>query len=148
MQHLKALLSSSPYMPHGYCFLWKPGLVGLHVISDSLIALSYLSIPFTLGYFVRKHQGSAPFHWMFLCFGVFILACGVTHAMDRVDPLACELLGFRIDQSPDCFCLSRNGYIAGEADSTCRCPSKPCGHWKHRSYDSGNISHSGVAFRS
>jgi PAS domain S-box-containing protein len=81
MQHLKALLSSSPYMPHGYCFLWNPGLVGLHVISDSLIALSYLSISFTLGYFVRKRR-DLPFHWMFLCFGVFILACGVTHAMD------------------------------------------------------------------
>ncbi len=81
MQHLRALLSSSPYMPHGYCFLWNPGLVGLHVISDSLIALSYLSIPFTLGYFVRKRR-DLPFHWMFLCFGVFILACGVTHAME------------------------------------------------------------------
>ena len=81
MHHLRALLSSGPYMPHGYCFLWNPGLVGLHVISDSLIALSYLSIPFTLGYFVRKRR-DLPFHWMFLCFGVFILACGVTHAME------------------------------------------------------------------
>ena len=51
MQQLKALLSSGPYMPHGYCFMWNSGLVGLHVISDSLIALAYLSIPFTLGYF-------------------------------------------------------------------------------------------------
>jgi len=81
MQHLRALLSSGPYMPHGYCFLWNRGLVGLHVISDSLIALSYLSIPFTLGYFVRKRR-DLPFHWMFLCFGVFILACGITHAME------------------------------------------------------------------
>src|ERR1700677_4027382 len=81
MQVLKMLFSSSPYMPHGYCFLWNPGLVRLHVISDSLIALSYLSIPFTLGYFVRKRR-DLPFHWMFLCFGVFILACGATHAMD------------------------------------------------------------------
>jgi hypothetical protein len=62
-------------MPHGYCFLWNPGLVGLHVVSDLLIALSYLSIPFTLGYFVRKRR-DLPFH------GMFILACGATHAMD------------------------------------------------------------------
>jgi PAS domain S-box-containing protein len=81
MQYLQALFSSSPYMPHGYCFLWKPALIGLHVVSDSLIALSYLSIPFTLGYFVRKRR-DLPFHWMFVCFGVFILACGATHAMD------------------------------------------------------------------
>ena len=79
MQYFKTLFSSSPYMPHGYCFLWNPGLIGLHVISDLLIALSYLSIPFTLGYFVRKRR-DLPFHWMFICFGVFILACGATHA--------------------------------------------------------------------
>jgi hypothetical protein len=81
MQYLKTLFSSGPYMPHGYCFLWNPGLIGLHVISDLLIALSYLSIPFTLGYFVRKRR-DLPFHWMFICFGVFILACGATHGMD------------------------------------------------------------------
>src|SRR3984957_14662962 len=81
MQYFKTLFSSGPYMPHGYCFLWNPGLVSLHVISDLLIALSYLSIPFTLGYFVRKRR-DLPFHWMFICFGVFILACGATHGMD------------------------------------------------------------------
>jgi PAS domain S-box-containing protein len=81
MQYFKTLFSSGPYMPHGYCFLWNPGLIGLHVISDLLIALSYLSIPFTLGYFVRKRR-DLPFHSMFICFGVFILACGATHGMD------------------------------------------------------------------
>ena len=81
MQYFKTLFSSGPYMPHGYCFLWNPGLIALHVISDLLIALSYLSIPFTLAYFVRKRR-DLPFHWMFICFGVFILACGATHGMD------------------------------------------------------------------
>src|SRR3984885_8725203 len=81
MQYFKTFSSASPYMPHGYCFLWNPGLIGLHVISDLLIALSYLSIPFPLGCFVRKRR-DLPFHWMFVCFGVFILACGTTHAMD------------------------------------------------------------------
>jgi hypothetical protein len=79
MQHV--LFSSGPYMPHGYCYLWNPGLVGLHVISDLLIALSYLSIPFTLAYFVFKRR-DLPFHWIFVCFGIFILACGATHAME------------------------------------------------------------------
>ncbi|WP_158748991.1 PAS domain S-box protein [Acidobacterium sp. S8] len=81
MPVLKAFFSSGPFMPHGYCYMWDPGLVWLHVISDSLIALSYLSIPFTLGYFVRKRR-DLPFHWMFVCFGIFILACGATHAME------------------------------------------------------------------
>jgi hypothetical protein len=34
-------LFSSDFMPHGYCYLWKPGLVWLHVVSDALIALAY-----------------------------------------------------------------------------------------------------------
>jgi len=69
MQYFKTLFSSGPYMPHGYCFLWNPGLVSLHVISDSLIALPYLSIALALLYFVRKRR-DLPFHWMFLSFGV------------------------------------------------------------------------------
>src|SRR5689334_11264090 len=42
-----ARLDVSPnplFHPHGYCFLWEPGLVGAHVISDGLIGLSYLAI--------------------------------------------------------------------------------------------------------
>ena len=84
MQFLDALFSSGPFMPHGYCYMWVPGLVWLHVISDSLITLAYLSIPFTLAYFVRRRT-DLPFNWMFVCFGVFILACGATHAMEVWD---------------------------------------------------------------
>jgi len=55
-------------------------LVWLHVISDSLIALSYFTIPFTLLWFVRKRR-DLPFSWMFVLFGAFIVACGATHVM-------------------------------------------------------------------
>src|SRR6202021_505879 len=78
---LKAFLSSNDYMPHGYCYLWNAKLVWLHVISDSLIALAYLSIPVTLVYFIRKRR-DVPFNWIFVCFGAFILACGGTHLME------------------------------------------------------------------
>src|ERR1700716_991825 len=81
MKEILEKLFSSDFMPHGYCYLWKPGLVWLHVVSDALIALAYFSIPITLIYFIRKRQ-DLPFNWMFLCFGIFILACGATHAME------------------------------------------------------------------
>jgi PAS domain S-box-containing protein len=71
----------APFIPHGHCYLWKPGLVGLHLVSDSLIALAYYSIPLTLVYFVRKRQ-DLPFSWIFLLFGAFIVACGTTHIME------------------------------------------------------------------
>lgn len=69
------------FMPHGHCYLWKTDLLALHVISDSLIALAYTSIPFTLLYFARKRR-DLPFRWMFVCFGAFIIACGTTHAIE------------------------------------------------------------------
>src|SRR5450830_650480 len=69
------------FMPHGHCFLWLPSILWTSVISDTLIALAYLTIPISLVYFIRKRR-DMPFDWMFIAFGVFILACGATHAMD------------------------------------------------------------------
>jgi PAS domain S-box-containing protein len=75
------LFDSSPFIPHGHCYLWKPGLVWLHVTADALIALAYYSIPVQLFAIARKRQ-DLPFNWMFLLFGSFIVACGTTHVME------------------------------------------------------------------
>ncbi|MEA2793686.1 MAG: hypothetical protein QOI87_1066 [Bradyrhizobium sp.] len=74
------LLSPQDYMPHGMCFLWQPELIGLHVASDSAIALAYYSIPVALGYFVWKRTDLA-FPGIFVLTSLFILACGTTHIM-------------------------------------------------------------------
>lgn len=81
MQFLRNLFFPSGFMAHGNCYLWSPSLIVLHVASDCLIALSYLSIPITLVHFARKRR-DIPFSWMFLCFGAFIVACGGTHVME------------------------------------------------------------------
>lgn len=81
MAFWRQLFGPGDFMPHGFCYLWKPGLVWLHVISDSLIALSYLAISLLLLRLVRKRR-DVPFSWMFVLFGVFIVACGLTHAME------------------------------------------------------------------
>ncbi|MEH2149001.1 hybrid sensor histidine kinase/response regulator [Nostoc sp.] len=73
--------TSGSFIPHGHCYLWQTNLVWLHILSDSLIALAYYSIPATLFYFVRKGQ-DLPFHWIFLLFSAFIVACGTTHLID------------------------------------------------------------------
>jgi signal transduction histidine kinase/ActR/RegA family two-component response regulator len=82
-EYLARLFSSTGFMPHGMCYQWQPGILALHVISDSLIALAYLSIPFTLLYFVRRRK-DLQFNWIFVCFAVFIIACGMTHVMEIV----------------------------------------------------------------
>lgn len=68
--------------PHGYCYLWDPALVTLHVASDGLIGLSYVTISGTLAYLVYRTRAHIPFSWMFLAFGAFIIACGATHFME------------------------------------------------------------------
>jgi PAS domain S-box-containing protein len=75
------LFSSGGFMPHGMCYLWQPGILGLHIASDLLMSLAYFSIPITLLYFVRKRR-DLEFHWTFVSFAVFIVACGATHLMD------------------------------------------------------------------
>src|SRR5688500_15185624 len=69
------------FMPHGMCYLWQPDILALHVISDALITLAYFTIPFTLLWFVRKRR-DLEFNWMFVCFAIFIVACGTTHALE------------------------------------------------------------------
>lgn len=81
MEFLNNFFSTSQFIPHGHCYLWKPGLVWLHLISDVLTGFAYYSIPVMLVYFVRKRR-DVPFDWMFLMFGAFIVACGTTHLMD------------------------------------------------------------------
>ena len=81
MGWLERLFSTKEFMPHGMCYEWDPSVIWLHVISDALIALAYYSIPLTLVYFVRKRKDLA-FDWMFVCFAIFIVACGTTHLME------------------------------------------------------------------
>ncbi len=74
-------LVAESFMPHGMCYLWQPGLVGLHIASNAIIALSYFSIPLTLVHIVRKRE-DLPFDWMFVAFAAFIISCGSGHLMD------------------------------------------------------------------
>lgn len=76
-------LTDNRFMPHGHCYFWRPDLLWANVLSDSLITLSYISIPLALIYFIRKRK-DMPFDWMFVAFGVFILACGATHVMEII----------------------------------------------------------------
>ena len=76
-------LFSTEFMPHGMCYLWDPAVLWVNVISDGLIAASYYAIPFLLFYFARRRR-DISFKWIFVAFGMFILACGTTHLMGAV----------------------------------------------------------------
>jgi PAS domain S-box-containing protein len=71
-------LSTANDMPYGMRYSGQPDILMLHIASDGLIALGFLSIAITLVYFARKRT-DLQFNWILLCFAVFIVACGVTH---------------------------------------------------------------------
>ena len=79
-----SLIGSQDFLPHAFCYLQRPGLIGLHLVSDLLIGCAYVAISFTLAYMVRRAPRDIPFSWMFLAFGAFIVACGCTHFMEVV----------------------------------------------------------------
>lgn len=79
-----AQFRSAGFLPHRFCYLLDPRLTWTHVTSDLLIGISYVSISATLLYLVRRTQGTIPYHWMVLAFGIFIVACGATHFMEVI----------------------------------------------------------------
>jgi signal transduction histidine kinase len=72
------------FMPHGHCYSWDPGILWTSVISDALIFVSYVAIPIVLVFGIMRKRKDLPFDWMFVCFGVFIIACGVSHLMEII----------------------------------------------------------------
>ena len=74
-------LFASDLMPHGPCWGWEPWAVWSNVVPDAIIALSYLAISLTLIYLIRRRR-EMLFSGMVVLFGLFIFACGLTHAME------------------------------------------------------------------
>ncbi|MBH8562263.1 HAMP domain-containing histidine kinase [Nostoc sp. CENA67] len=81
LQFLQNFFTEASFIPHGHCYLWQPSLVWLNIVSDSVIALVYYSIPAILIYFAHKRK-DFPFKWILVLFGAFIISCGTTHIMD------------------------------------------------------------------
>jgi signal transduction histidine kinase len=77
---LSDLFQERGLAPHGFCLLWNPGLILIHVISDALIALAYFSIPVVLWVVLRRRR-ELEFSWVLGLFASFILACGTTHLL-------------------------------------------------------------------
>ena len=82
LEKIWQLLETNGFIPHGHCYLWQTNLVGLHVLADGLTAIAYFSIPIMLFYFVRNRHEVKTFNKVYLLFGAFIIACGITHVME------------------------------------------------------------------
>src|ERR1700712_52676 len=67
-------------LPHGFCLTWDPGLIWLHAGSDALILLSYLSIPVSLIWLLRRRLDRS-FRWTAFLFVTFFVACSMVHGL-------------------------------------------------------------------
>ncbi|MFO0850539.1 MAG: PAS domain S-box protein [Gemmataceae bacterium] len=77
------LFDPSGFVPRKDCGTWTPELIGLHVGSDLLIWLAYLSIPLVLLFLAPKVR-LGRYRWLVVLFAVFILACGTTHLIEAI----------------------------------------------------------------
>lgn len=84
LTEFRSTVFSERYMPHSFCYMQKPLLIWTNVVADSLIGISYTAISVSLAYLVIKGRKDIPFRWMFLAFGLFIVACGGTHFVETV----------------------------------------------------------------
>jgi signal transduction histidine kinase/ActR/RegA family two-component response regulator len=85
MPDLLSTFFANNFIPHGHCYLWKPGLVWLHITSDVVTALAYYSVAFAIVYFTNERK-DLPAHTVMLLVGFFFIfaLCGTTHLMEVV----------------------------------------------------------------
>jgi signal transduction histidine kinase len=76
------LVQTDHFMPHATCYLRDPAIMLLHVASDTLIGVSYMTISVALMYLVQSKGREMQFQRLFLAFGLFIVTCGLTHFME------------------------------------------------------------------
>lgn len=77
---LDYLFGAAGFVPHGYCMLWRPDLVALHVLSDGAIALAYFLIPGAIAVFaLRRDDITGEARQIAVLFSAFIVLCGITH---------------------------------------------------------------------
>jgi signal transduction histidine kinase/CheY-like chemotaxis protein len=85
MPDLLSTFFANNFIPHGHCYLWKPGLVWLHITSDLVTTLAYYLVAFAIVYFTNQRK-DLPAHTVILLVGFFFIfaLCGTTHLMEVV----------------------------------------------------------------
>lgn len=84
MEDIFNVIFSDRFIPYGFCFMWRPELVWMHVLADLTIALSCFAIPVTIMILVAKRKKTLPYKWAFHMFAAFIFLCGATHVLELI----------------------------------------------------------------
>src|SRR5438094_9255381 len=75
------LFDTADFPSRWSCGNWSEVHGWLHVLSDAAIFGAYFAIPVVLAYFVLRRK-DVPFLPIFWLFALFILSCGIGHAVE------------------------------------------------------------------
>jgi len=82
-EFFQKLFDTSDWPPRWFCGEWSEFHGWLYIFSDVAIWLAYFIIPMIIIWFVQRRQ-TLPFLPIIWLFGIFILLCGATHAIDAI----------------------------------------------------------------
>ncbi len=76
---------ATDFIPHGYCYTWKPEVVWLHFISDVLTTAAYYLVAGAIVYFTHGRK-DLPVKTVTLLIGTFFVfvTCGTTHLLEAI----------------------------------------------------------------
>src|SRR4249919_2012767 len=66
--------------PHGACLLWKPELIWLNAVSDTMLAAAFFATALVLSFFVWRRR-DVMFRGVFWAFALFATFCAVTRLL-------------------------------------------------------------------
>ncbi len=80
------LFDGSDFPARFHCGNWTKAHGYLHIVSDGLIFLAYMTIPLLIATIVRRRRGAlpAPFPKLAKFFVAFIVCCGITHLNESI----------------------------------------------------------------
>ena len=77
------LFGTASFMPHGYCLLWRPDIVAMHVTGDVLVFAAYTAIALAIRKFMRERP-EFRFNGLAYLFAAFVFGCGIAHLFGAV----------------------------------------------------------------
>lgn len=81
MDFVRSLFDPAGFSPRWQCGQWSAFEGWLLIVSDAIIFLSYTAIPAALAFMLVRRR-DVPFPRILALFVAFIMACGITHAVD------------------------------------------------------------------
>jgi signal transduction histidine kinase/CheY-like chemotaxis protein len=78
------ILDMSTLTPHGACLDWRPDLIWLNVVSDTMAAFAFFATAFVLGFYVWRRRREVMFRGVFWSLAIFAAVGGMTRIVSII----------------------------------------------------------------